>query len=148
MKLTLICLASIEQSRYCGSLIFSNTDFFKDLKCFEQYILFYHKVLTSTFRDDNANMLCFHTTLILLISSKFVMPKTEFTHILIVNFMIKNSILALKNWDMGVVRLEKKWTYAIRYKLRLWRTGNWPKRNNALALEIVSLKCNALVIMH
>ena len=26
--------------------------------------------------------------------------------------------------------------------------GNWTKKNNALALEIVSLKCNALVIMH
>ena len=26
--------------------------------------------------------------------------------------------------------------------------GNWPKKSNALALAIVSLKCNALVIMH
>ena len=26
--------------------------------------------------------------------------------------------------------------------------GNWPKKSNALALEIVSQKCNALVIMH
>ena len=26
--------------------------------------------------------------------------------------------------------------------------GNWPKKSSALALEIVSLKCNALVIMH
>ena len=28
------------------------------------------------------------------------------------------------------------------------QSGNWPKKSNALALEIVSLKCNALVIMH
>ena len=26
--------------------------------------------------------------------------------------------------------------------------GNWPKKRSALALEIVSLKCNALVILH
>ena len=28
------------------------------------------------------------------------------------------------------------------------KVGNWPKKSSALALEIVSLKCNALVIMH
>ena len=26
--------------------------------------------------------------------------------------------------------------------------GNWPKKSNALALEIVSQKCNTLEIMH
>ena len=26
--------------------------------------------------------------------------------------------------------------------------GNWPKKSNAIAIEILSPKCNAIVIMH
>ena len=34
-----------------------------------------------------------------------------------------------------------------KYDTILTEVGNWPKKSNALALEIVSIKFNALVIM-